>query len=50
LAGACLSQTYLSWRYFFMMPLLLSLAAALLFIIAYFVISSGANPVPGAGS
>ena len=50
LACACLSQTYLSWRYFFMMPLLLSLAAALLFIIAYFVISSGANPVPGAGS
>jgi hypothetical protein len=50
LAGACLSQTYLSWRHFFMMPLLLSLAAALLFIGAYFVISSGANPVPGTGS
>jgi hypothetical protein len=43
LAGACLSRTYLSWRHFFMMPLVLSLAAALLFIGAHLVISSGAN-------
>jgi hypothetical protein len=51
LAAASLSQTYLSWRHFFVMPLLLSLAAALLFIGAYFVISSGVvAPVPSAGS
>ena len=50
LAAACLSQTYLSWRHFFVMPLLLSLAAALLFIGAYFVILRGLVPVPSAGS
>jgi hypothetical protein len=47
LAAACLSQTYLSWRYFFMMPLLLSSVAALAFIGAYFLISTGITPAHG---
>jgi hypothetical protein len=50
LTAACLSQTYLSWRYFFKMPLLMSLVAALAFIGAYFLISSGMAPAHGTGS
>ena len=44
LAGACLSQSYLSWRYFFVIPLSLTLVAAAAFIGAYCYISFGASP------
>ncbi len=50
LAAACVSQTVLSWRYFFLMPLVLSLAAGLVFVATYFYLAAAAgNPahVPG---
>ena len=46
LALACLAQTYLSWRYFFLIPLVMSLAATLLFAAAWFSLSFGTGPVP----
>ena len=49
LAAACLSQTYLSWRHFFMIPLLMSLVAALAFLAAYVMLTTGAVPVHATG-
>jgi hypothetical protein len=46
LAFACLAQTYLCWRHFFLVPLILSLLAALIFAAAYFSLSSSAVPMP----
>ncbi len=48
LALGCLAQTYLSWRYFFLIPLVMSLAAALVFAAAWFALSAAGGPGPGA--
>ena len=50
LAIACLSQSYLSWRYFFIFPLALSLLAAIVFIAAYFSLPLGAISARISGS
>jgi hypothetical protein len=50
LAFACLSQSYLSWRHFFILPLVLSLLAAVVFVAAYFCISSGTVPANASSS
>jgi hypothetical protein len=39
LAGACLCQTWLCWRYFFAIPLVMSLVAGLIFVAAWFAVT-----------